>query len=467
MRLSIRWRLTLWNMLALAIMLLGFGGLVYELLSRSLYQRIDQTLVRELQELQRDRRMQTEGEGRLRYWIYEFKEHDAVHAVVFDAQGKLLAKTEELAEASIPPAPPPPDQMRIGDGSTPILGRQRMLVGRVLMSDQPLTVVLMAGLSDVDRELALLVTTLATAGPIALLLGGALAYWMARKALAPMEQLHQLTQGITAEHLDRRLPIINSGDELGQLTQTINSMIGRLEKSFAEIRRFTADASHELRTPLTAIRTEAEVALHKSLDVAECKELLGSILEECDRLTRMTDQLLTLAREDAGERPASRERVDLVTVVASVTETMTPVAEANGVQLRIVRSTPLWVRGEEGRLRQVVYNLLENSIKYTPAGGKIEVTLVGVSGAVVLTVRDTGIGIPAEHLARVFERFYRVDKARSREMGGTGLGLSIVQSIVQAHDGQVTLASTPSQGTTCTVTLPFAPEKDRGIVSAT
>jgi signal transduction histidine kinase len=231
-------------------------------------------------------------------------------------------------------------------------------------------------------------------------------------------------------------------------------MIARLEQSFTEIRRFTADASHELRTPLTAIRTETEVALKDTLGSADYRDLLGSILEECERLTRLTDQLLSLSREDAGKACQVREPLDLAPLVGGVVETMRPLAQAKGILVQTAGSGPLPIRGDEVRLRQVFFDLLDNAIKYTPEGGRIEVQLARQDQGAAVTFLDTGIGIPPEHLPHVFDRFYRVDKARTRAEGGTGLGLSIAQSIVHAHGGRIEMASTPGQGTTCTVTLP-------------
>jgi heavy metal sensor kinase len=267
--------------------------------------------------------------------------------------------------------------------------------------------------------------------------------------------LRRSTQEITADHLSRRLPVVNPGDELGRLAQTINEMIGRLERSFAEVRRFTADASHELRTPLTAIRTEAEVALTRATTTADQQHLLGSILEECERLTRLTDQLLTLSREDAGVAPFVREPVDLQALVRGVAEIMRPLADARGLRPNVDCGDGVEVCGDGARLRQVFFNLLDNAIKYTPAGGEIGVRVERRSGEALVTVRDTGIGIPAEHLPRVFDRFYRVDKARSREQGGTGLGLSISRSIVAAHGGRIAVESFVGKGTTFTVILPL------------
>jgi heavy metal sensor kinase len=455
MTLSIRWRLTLWNTLGLTVMLLAFAALVYALLRHALYEQIDHRLMGAFRQAERDSRVAAEPDERLRYWIDEWKEHENLSAVVYDADGKVRGRTEELAADSIPPAPAAPGGgHRLHDEVIPILGRQRVLEAALPLGDRPSTVVIMAALDDVDHELGEVGTVLVTAVPIMLLLSAGLGYALARKALAPMERLRRSTAEITADRLDRRLPVVNPRDELGRLTETFNAMIGRLERSFAEIRRFTADASHELRTPLTAIRTEAEVALSKPLALAEHQQLLGSILEECGRLTRLTDQLLALAREDARAARQLQEPVDLAALVADVAETMRPLAEAKGLALHVKAHEPLPVRGDAARLREIFFNILDNGIKYTPEGGEVEVRTDHHGPEAVVTVRDTGVGIPAEHLPHVFERFYRVDKARSREEGGTGLGLSIARTIVQAHGGQIELASTPGQGTVCTVSLP-------------
>jgi heavy metal sensor kinase len=309
----------------------------------------------------------------------------------------------------------------------------------------------------VDQELRLLLGALLLAVPVALLVSGGWSYLMALTALAPMERLRRSTEAITAARLDRRLPVANAHDELGRLTQTINAMIARLERSFLEIRRFTADASHELRTPLTIIRTDVEVALDKHLSPEEYRDLLGSILEECERLTRLIEQLLALAREDAGAGATAFQALDLSALIEQVVEDMRPLAEARGLALLIAVNARLSIAGDESRLRQVFYNLLDNAIKYTPEGGAIAVRAQWADRIPVVTVRDTGIGIPPEHLPHVFDRFYRVDKARSRAQGGTGLGLSIARGIIEAHGGHIELASTPGQGTTCIVTLPLGP----------
>jgi len=364
-------------------------------------------------------------------------------------------RTVELAEAAIPPVPSTSLGERIyANASLPIIGRQRTLASRLSLGGQEFTVLLLAPLEEVDRELGELLSVLAMAVPVAILGAGGLAYGLARKALAPVQELDHSTQEITADRLDRRLSVTNPTDELGRLAKTINEMIGRLERSFAEIRRFTADASHEIRTPLTAIRTETEVALRKPLTEPEYQHLLGSILEECDRLSRLTDQLLTLARQDALAGRPALEAIDLGQLVKEVTEMLRPLAESKGLHLVFEAEGPERMSGDNLGLRQVFFNVLDNAIKYTPSGGNIAVQVNHGNGEVVVIIRDTGIGIAAEHLPHVFDRFYRVDKARSRAEGGTGLGLSIARGIVLAHGGRIDLESAPSQGTTCTVRLP-------------
>jgi len=456
-RLSIRWRLTVWNTLAVAMLLVLCGLLVYGMLRKAMYKQVDQLLASQFDELRDDCRMSSDHETRIPHWVEEFEEfeeHVNVFAVVYDSRGQVFARTGELAEESVPPNPSSAlAEPRFGTQQLAIIGQQRTLTARLSAGGEEFTVVLMAPLSDVEANLARVRTVLITALPVSLALAGAIGYWLSRKALAPIERLRAQTDKITAERLHRRLPIDNPADELGRLTQTINQMIARLGRSFAEIRRFTADASHELRTPLAVLRTEVEVAMGKSLDENAQRNLLASVLEECQRLTLLTDQLLTLSRDDAGMTQYVTERVDLSSLVAAVVETMTPLAEAKQQTVTFRGNENACIIGDAGRLRQAFYNLLDNAIKFTPQQGQIQVSVVTRDKTVKATVRDTGIGIPSEHLQRVFDRFYRVDKARSRDEGGTGLGLSIVQTIVVTHGGTVEISSEPDQGTTCIVTL--------------
>lgn len=239
-------------------------------------------------------------------------------------------------------------------------------------------------------------------------------------------------------------------------------MLARLERSFSEIRRFTADASHELRTPLTALRTEIDVALQKTLDRGQHRDLLASLLEELERMSRLTDQLLTLSRRDAGVDHFTLEPVDLRPFVETIVDALRPIADERGISLTIEGDAIVPIMGDRDRLRQVFINLIDNAVKYTSEGGSVRVRLDASEDGGTVVVEDTGIGIAEEHLPRVFDRFYRVDKARSRSEGGTGLGLSIARSVVQLHDGKISLSSRFGVGTRFEVFLPNRASKAIG-----
>jgi two-component system heavy metal sensor histidine kinase CusS len=454
-RLNIRWRLTLWNALALAVVLAFFAALVYALLRRALYEQTESLLAAAFAQLQSDPLVADDTDARLDHWADEFKEHQNLLCVIYRPDGSVQARTPGLADESVPPLPPDAGG-RIYDEQVPGVGRHRASARHMRLGGREFVVLLLAPLGAVDHELAEVRAILLTAGPAALLLAAAFGYWLARKSLAPVDRLRRAADAITAEDLGRRLPVLNPDDEFGRLTRTINAMIARLERSFAEVRRFTADASHELRTPLTVLRSEVEVALGKPLPPADQQELLGTVLEELGRMSRLTDQLLTLSRRDAGVEQFEAVPHDLASLAGGVVEALRPLAEAKGVRLRLDAEGAAVVAGDAGRLRQVVINLLDNALKYTPEGGAVTVRVGRRNGAGFLAVEDTGIGIAPEHLPHVFDRFYRVDKARTRAEGGTGLGLSIARSIVQNHGGAIHLSSIPGQGTVCTVTLPPA-----------
>jgi heavy metal sensor kinase len=449
---SIRWRLTVWNAVGVAVVLVGFAALVYWLAGRAFRQQADRTAEAAFRLVETDPRMATNAPERAKYWVREFDEHMGVLAAIYGPDGSPLAAHPGVTSRGLSGASPVRRLETDPDGH-----RWRLAVEAVRTGDQDVHVLLMVPLRHQEADLAALGRAMLLAVPVGLVATAGLAYLLARGAVAPVDQLRKTTERITADRLHERLPVHNPNDELGQLASTVNTMIGRLERSFAEIKRFTADASHELRTPLTAIRTEAEVALACDPTKAELRTIIESMLEECGRMVRLTDQLLTLARDDAGVVPRPLERLSITSLAREVVDTLRPLADARGVSIAFEDAhSHGTVAGDPVRLRQVVVNLIDNAIKYTPPGGSIRVCVVEAGGAVRLTVADTGEGIPAEHLPRVFDRFYRVDKARSREQGGTGLGLSIAQSIVTAHGGVVTLTSGEGVGTTATVTLPLS-----------
>jgi heavy metal sensor kinase len=452
---SIRWRLTLWYGAVLAVVMAAFGSAVYVTARHQLLHRIDEGLAEELADVLFEiHRARTDAE--LTGWLERrFGQHEGLDFQITRPGGERFFASRRLADSALPvPAKDlseaPSFQSAVVEGV-----RWRIVSVQARGPAQVLTVQVARPLAELDHESGELLLALLLAGPLTLLVAVGGGYFLARRVLAPVDLLGRRTNEITADRLDRRLPVANPGDELGRLACTINAMIARLERSFAEIRRFTADASHELRTPLAVIRSDAEIALGRAAVPPEQQARLVSILEECDRLTHLTDQLLALAREDAGVSRQARERLDLTALAAGTAETMRPLAEAGGVRLHAGSTGAVWVEGDQARLRQVFFNLLDNAIKYTPEGGEVEVRVEAVDGRAVATVRDTGEGISAEHLPRVFDRFYRVDKARSRERGGTGLGLSIVRSVVAAHGGSIELDSALGRGTTARVLLPL------------
>ncbi|HXZ78764.1 MAG TPA: ATP-binding protein [Terriglobales bacterium] len=268
-----------------------------------------------------------------------------------------------------------------------------------------------------------------------------------KKALVPVRIITETAEQISLLRAEERLPVAPTGDELEHLSRALNRMLDRLEDAFQHIRRFSADVSHELRTPLTIIRGELESLMRHSSPASRVQEIAGNCLEEVERLTRIIDQLLALSRLDAGDDSLPKEVIDLGELVKSTADQMQLMVEEKGLALVSKLQADVLVQGNPSRFKQIVVNLLDNAIKYTPEGGTIEVTVGSDGPKAFLEISDSGIGIPHEALPHIFDRFYRVDKARSRETGGSGLGLSIVKSIAAAYGAEVKVTSSPGQGT--------------------
>ena len=334
------------------------------------------------------------------------------------------------------------------------------------------------------RERQNFLWALATLAPLGLILAGGGGWLLARRVLRPVDQMTQAARRIGAERLAERLEGAETDDELGRLARTLNEMLARLEAGFAQIRRFSADASHELRTPLTILKGEIEVALRSARAPAEYERVLASALEEVERMARLVDDLLMLSRADAGALRWEKGPVELDRLVEDVAKQGEVLGRVRAIQVSIASLEPLIVHGDEPRLRQLLLNLVDNAVKYTPQGGRVTLSLYhargGPDGQAVpqlaaspdpptssapppaaagwaeIAVVDTGVGIPPEALPRIFERFYRVDDARSREAGGTGLGLCIARTIAEAHEGRIGVESVTGVGSTFTVRLPLA-----------
>ena len=297
--------------------------------------------------------------------------------------------------------------------------------------------------------------TMAALFPVGLLLAGGGGWLLARRALRPVDRIAETARRISAEHLAARLEDTGADDELNRLVGTLNDMLERLDASFHQVRQFSADASHELQTPLTILKGEIEVALRSPRTADEYRAVLTSALEEIDRLTRLVDGLLLLARADAGVLRMDRRPVDLTKLVEDVCGQAKVLADARGVVLRPEGMEPLTISGDYDRLRRMLLNLVDNGLKYTPSGGRVGISLRREGPWAALRVADTGIGLSPEEQKKIFERFYRSPEAKSRGEGGAGLGLCIARSIVEAHGGIIRIESAPGQGSAFTVLLPL------------
>lgn len=356
----------------------------------------------------------------------------------------------------------------VSGGNTQVvtmLGDQVIIASRDVMLSTEARYRVYAGASTQSASLAPveLVRAMLIVAPLLILLSVIFSYVIAGRAFRPIDRMVDQVEAITdGRSLHRRLAIGAAGDELARLSATLNAFIERLETSFSALRRFTADASHELKTPLTVMRVDVERAMSPRSSSTERAVALEEALQQVTRMADLVDSLLTLARADEGRFDLYREPVALGALVGEVVETARLLAEDAGLMVDAARIEHAEVLGDATRLRQLLLNLVSNAIKYTPRGGHVEIALIRDVDHVVITVRDTGIGIAAADLPYVFERFWRADQVRSRaaDRGGFGLGLAIGQWIVQAHGGSLTVESRLGRGSTFTVMLPL-PAVDR------
>ncbi len=293
--------------------------------------------------------------------------------------------------------------------------------------------------------------------PLAMVAAGGVGHVLAGRALAPMARMAERARTITADRLHERLPVENPNDEIGGLAVVFNKTIERLADAFERLKRFTADASHELRTPLTALRSVGEVGLRDRRTPEEYRDIIGSMLEEADRLTRLVDDLLALSRFDSGRVRLSPEAVDLGALASEVAGHLGVLAEEKGIDVRVRADGRSLALADRQTLRQAVINVLDNAIKYSPQGASVDIVAAPQDGRCTLTIADQGPGIAAEQQRRIFDRFYRVDQARTRDAEGTGLGLSIAQWAVVANRGEIAVESEEGLGSRFIITLPAAP----------
>ena len=458
---SLKTRIAVWYISLSTLILVCLGLALYLIISHSMMNERRALIAQDLERVQQvSQRFGNRGVSRL---LEEAEEEIPLKpgdefVQIFTLDGTSVAISQNLKNHHLPfrpdlaqPGPPKFETIStFPDGSTGLLGGTTINV-----KGQSYFVAIAASLSNVRSIQRRLLGTLLLSIPIAILLalvGGAV---LANRAIEPLDRVTGTAQRISADHLGERIELARGDVELQRLAEAFNQMLQRLDQSFKQIRQFTADASHELRTPVAILMGETELAVNDLLDHEECKAALRSRREELQRMAQIVDDLLVLSQFDHGEQTLQVKPLDFSDLVIEVCEQQRKQAKSKGVTLELTETVPVNIEGDSSRLRQMVRNVLDNAIKYTPAGGRVTVELDHSNGKEFrLSVSDTGIGIPVAALPHIFDRFYRVNQARTRGEGGSGLGLSIVKQIIEAHGGRVSVESDIGMGTVMTLTIP-------------
>ncbi|MBL8206793.1 MAG: heavy metal sensor histidine kinase [Blastocatellia bacterium] len=459
-----RVKLTLYYLALLTAVLVFFSVAIYTYLARSLVTIIDDSLASTARSIERRMRVEDVGEDQ---YLPEQSEQMVVAPQVVqlisedgiitdepipDKTQQLQVKVEDLRRII-------DDQVHFATVKLATGEQVRIALQRTRDQDgQVFYIRVGQSLSPLQKARWQLVVLLAIAGPVALLLGSYGGLLLANQALNPVDRLTRAAEEIEAGDLSKRVQVPPKMDELGRLAATFNRMIARLQAAFERQRQFTADASHELRTPLAVMRGDIEIALRRERKPEEYRSVLTSNLEEIIRLSRLVEDLLMLARADAGQSVLQREPMDLDEICAQMVEYLTPLAEEKDQQLiyQTPATPPLQINADAQRIKQMLLNLLDNALKYTPAHGTITLSLMSEEHEAVLTIADTGRGIPEEDLPHIFDRFFRHSRSTSdKTVQGFGLGLSIVRWIVHSHGGKISVESTSEKGTKFIVRLPL------------
>lgn len=461
-RLSIGMRLTLWYLAIFALGQILFGAGMWFILRNNLYDIVDDGVENQADDVKS--LLQAQGKDapieKLRQAVDE--EYAIGHAgdyiQILDEKGDVIYRSSFLAGHQS--ALLPPDQVKRPVSRTRRIDHRpfRFLFERLNIDGRIFIIEMGAPADDALDTLHEFRSYLFWFAPLLLLIAAAVGYWMSRKALSPVDELVRTARDVSGTNLKSRLQTLETGDELQRLSDTLNAMLDRIEASFQRVTQFTADASHELRTPVSLIRTEAELALRRSRGEAEYQEALRHILAEAERTSSLIEQLLSLARADSGRESVQLTPVNLSPILNSIVEGWKQVASIRGLQFSAnIANHDAFVMADETWLRRLIEILLDNAFKYTPSSGSVQLQLErkNEDRNVLVTVKDSGVGIAQEEHAKIFERFYRVDKARSRAEGGTGLGLSIAQWIVTQHHGTISVDSAPGQGAIFRVQLPM------------
>lgn len=472
---SVRSRLTLWYVGVLALVLIAFSIAVYALLTAILYDSLDTELGAMLEEtsLSLVHEIKVEGKEEKEAAASILDEHIGPQqaAAVFDNEGHLIAENTAqgnihatLPSMSLVPASGA-ELYTLPSSQGKLEESRRVAIKRVDIqpTGKSYIVVISQPFDVVERELSIFRYILLLAVLAALMLAGAGGWFLARRSLAPVVEMMTRAHRISAENLEQRLPIANPQDELGRLAATFNELLSRLDDAFGQQRRFMADASHELRTPLSVMRTATGVTLEKGeRNESEYREALQIIDEQARRLTRIVEDMFTLARADSGRRALRFHAFRLDELISETLRAAEVLAAHKGIRIDVGKLQEMPYYGDAGLLRQMLMNLLDNAIKHTSRGGVVSLRISSLPSNYSITVVDTGTGIPPEAQSRIFDRFYRVDKARSRaeasELGGSGagLGLSIAKWIAEVHQGHLDLQRSDKTGSVFIVLLPMS-----------
>lgn len=465
-KLSIGLRLTLWYLAIFAFGQFAFGAGMWLVLRHHLVDIVDDSLEGQSEDLRSFLETQKK-DADLATFREEItgtyaQEHAGEFLAVFTSAGERVYISDFLkkGEFAAPSLAPGSGSEKGGIFEHRVIQDRPLRFLQSSIDTHGFTFIVQVGapMEDVRETLNTFRNYLLWLAPVVLLTSAAGGYWLSRRALAPVDALTRTARDIGGHNLSNRLEKLDTGDELQRLSDTLNEMLDRIEKAFLRVTQFTADASHELRTPVALMRTEAEVALRRSRDVDAYREALQHILKETERTSVLIEDLLALARTDSARERLELQPIELGGLVQDSGAEWKRLAAAMGHQfcLHSFEAGEVWVMADEAALRRVLAILLDNAFKYTPVPGQIDVFLEKRGERAVVSVHDNGIGIPAAEQQKIFERFYRVDKARSHALGGAGLGLAIARWIVERHGGSITVESTGSKGSRFFVELPIA-----------
>ncbi len=462
---SLRSRLTAWHVVVMGFFLILFSGLLYAFLSKRLYESIDNSLkvsasvVRKAAILEYSR---TPLPG-LELFFDQFLGYNNLNKFyrIYDGSGNVGSRSKGVDASKFPLTQDAYSRALKGEITyeTVKLSREhyiRVITMPVIRNNNLVNLIQVGtALKGVQDTLKNLRIFLFTAIPGVLILSTVGGRFMATRALKPVKEITQTAQNIShGADLSKRIPMPEVEDEIGTLANTFNEMMDRLEKSFSRARQFSSDASHELRTPLTVLKGQSELVLSKNRSKREYQEVLSSNLEEINYMSRILEDLLILSKGDEGEISLESEPVELGPIIEEVSKQAEVLAEEKGVHIILAYLEPVMIVGDAHRLKQMIWILIHNAVKFTPEGGEIKITLQDLDDTVYFTIKDTGIGIPETDLPKIFDRFYRVDKARSRQEGGSGLGLSICKYIVDRHQGSIDVESRIGEGTKFKIRFP-------------